>query len=372
VGGAGLLLAVLASSAVAAEDRGPLELPLSFDPVLLLQPRLVFRAEDRGSAEEREIAASLHRAEIGFSLSGGAVVAAFTADVSSGKPFLRDAYVDIGFLEGTVTARAGFVRPPLGREVLAAGDRHTLPAEPLSLAVVDPQRELGLELHGRVAGILSYAVGAWSGIAEGIDGTPGAGELQVLAGGRLAVEPFGALPAEEGASDLRGGGTRAAFAAAGLFGRREGVPFPGRAGPGATYGEDRLRAGGEAAFQWKGLSAVAEFFWSSAWASPGTSTALERRLPRVDGIGGYLQLAGFVIPRRLELAARCEAWDEDVEIAGALLAPMAGVSFHVIPSRVVFRLGYRVRFALDEPFPDESPYAEPITHDVMAMLQLSL
>jgi hypothetical protein len=51
---------------------------------------------------------------------------------------------------------------------------------------------------------------------------------------------------------------------------------------------------------------------------------------------------------------------------------MAGVSFHALPSRLVFRLGYRVRFALDAPFPAESPYAEPVTHDVMAMAQLSL
>jgi hypothetical protein len=315
---------------------------------------------------------SLQRAELGFAASGRFVAVTLVADGASGVPWLRDAFVDAGLLDGPVAVRAGYLRPPLGREYLAAGDRHTLPADPLSLGVVGPQRELGAELHSRIARILFYEVGAWSGVAEGIDGIARSGELLVLAGGRLAVEPLGALPADEGASDLNGGGPRVAIGAAGLYGRRRGVPFSGRAEPGATYGEDRLRVGGEAAFKWAGVSAVAEFFWSARWASPETDAALEPRLPRVNDLGGYLQLAAFVFKRYLELAARCDVWDMDVDVGGALVAPMAGVSFYALGTHVVLRLGYRVRFAVRDPFPDESPYAEPVTHDAMVMMQLAL
>ena len=367
-----LFLLIPVSSSAADAGGGPIELPVSFQPVLVLQPRVVFRVEDRAPSRASELVPSLHRAELGFAVSGRFIAAAFAADASGGVPWLRDAFVDVGLLDGTIAVRVGYMRPPLGREVLAAGDRHLLPAEPESLDIVDPQRELGAELHGRIAGWLSYATGAWSGVAEGIDGTRRSGELEALAGGRVVVEPLGPMPAEEGASDQRGGGPRLAIGAAGLFGRRRGVPFPGRAEAGATYGEDRLRLGGEAAFKWAGMSATAELFWSAAWSSPGTEAALESRLPRVNGLGGTLQLAAFVVKKRLELAARCDAWDEDVDVGGALVAPMAGVSFYAVGTHVVLQLAYRARFAVEDPFPDGSSYKEPVTHDAMMMLQLSL
>jgi len=372
LGVAALLLVSLTSGPVVAVDREPHEIPLWLRPILALQPLAALRVEDRLGSRETVPELSLHRAELGFGVGGALTAATLSVDISRGLPKLRDAFIDVGFLEGIVAVRAGFLRPTLGREYLAAGDRHTLPEEPAALGVVDLQRELGVELHGRLAGILSYGVGAWSGAAEGADGEPRRGDLLVLAGGRLVVEPLGPVPEDEGASDLEGGGPRLAVGAAALFGRRSGVPFPAGGETGAEYGEDRLRVGGEAALKWAGVSATAEFVWSAKWPAPGTSAALEPRLPRVDGLGGYLQLAAFAVKRRLELAARCDAWDEDVDVGGALISPMAGISFYALETHVVLRLAYGIRFAVKDPFPPESPYNEPVTHRVLLMLQLSL
>jgi len=369
---AALLLVSLTSGPAVAADREPTGLPLWMKPILELQPLAALRVEDRLGSRETVPELSLHRAELGLGVGGALAAATLSVDISRGLPELRDAFIDVGFLEGIVAVRAGFLRPPLGREYLAAEDRHTLPEEPAALGVVDLQRELGVELHGRLAGILSYGVGAWNGAAEGADGEPRQGDSLVLAGGRLAVEPLGPLPAEEGASDLEGGGPRLAFGAAALFGRRSGVPFPSGGKIGAEYGEDRLRLGGEAALKWAGVSATGEIVWSTAKPAPGTSAALEPRLPRVDGLGGYLQLAAFVVKRRLELAARCDAWDEDVDVGGALISPTAGISFYALGTAVVLRLAYGVKFAVMDPFPAESPYNEPVTHQVLLMLQLSV
>jgi hypothetical protein len=355
-----------------AADRAPHELPPWLSPILLLQPLGALRVEDRVDSRESVTELSLRRAEVGFRVGGALTAATLSVDLSRGMPEMRDAFIDVGLESGFVAVRGGYLRPPLGREYLAAGDRHALPAEPESLVVGRLQRELGVELHGRLLGILSYAAGAWSGAAEGADGEPRQGELLVLAGGRLVAEPLGPVPEEEGASDLAGGGPRLALGAAALWGRRGSVPFPAAGETGAEYREDRLRLGGEAALKWAGVSATGEIVWSTAKPAPGTSAALEPRLPRVNGVGGYLQLAAFVVRRRLELAARCDAWDEDVDVGGALVSPMAGVSFYALGAHVVVRLAYGVRFAVKDPFPPESPYHEPVTHRVLLMLQLSL
>jgi hypothetical protein len=366
-----VLLTVAAARPAVAADRDPLALPLWLDPILLLQPLAGVRVEDRPGSGRTEPLFGIERAELGFALDGGSAQAELSVDVANAVPELRDAFVGVRFFEGAVAARAGFLRPPLAREYLADGHLHTLPVEPEALAVVAPQRELGAEVHGRIAGILACSAGVWSGAAEGADGEPRRGELRALTGGRLVVEPLGPVPAAAGASDLEGGGPRLAAGAAALFGRRRDVPFPAGAN-GEVYGEDRLRLGGEIALKWGGVGVTAEVVWSRRWAAPGTRADLRPRLPRVDGMGGYLQVAAFALPKRLELAARCDAWDEDVDIGGARVSPMAGASWYALGTHVVVRLAYRARFAVRDPFPGGSPYATPLAHEVLALIQLSI
>ncbi len=86
-------------------------------------------------------------------------------DFGGGTAVIQDAYADIKPL-AELALRTGKFKAPVGLERLQA-DTYTLFVEPALPTALVPNRDVGAQLFGDIAGVVSYQVGVFNGVADG-------------------------------------------------------------------------------------------------------------------------------------------------------------------------------------------------------------
>jgi phosphate-selective porin OprO/OprP len=111
-----------------------------------------------------------------------------TPDFGGGTATLQDAFVDIRYAAGA-RLRAGKFKSPVGLERLQSATNIAFPERALPAALT-PNRDVGLQLHGEVAGgIVGYAAALLNGSSDGASGDLDGSDGKELAG-RLFLSPF--------------------------------------------------------------------------------------------------------------------------------------------------------------------------------------
>ncbi|MFO8070738.1 MAG: hypothetical protein R6V85_02580 [Polyangia bacterium] len=311
----------------------------------------------------------------------------FTANIGRGRLELWDYFVEIDPLEGALALRAGRFRPWLGRQRLMGCHKYQfvqLSRAMTGLLQMGDGRDLGVGLHGMLGETLEYGLGAWNGewsdfapqsgdsTPEGVSIPPNRG---VQLGGRLAVHPLSPLPLGEEPDLAASPEPRMVLAAAAIYNPRHdrtlNLPAFDRD---VRYEDHLVQLGGEAAFKWRGLSAVAELFLARAWLDEGAAPEIadRHRSQGLDewGVGTYAQLGWFVVEQRLELAARFDFLDTNAELRGADLYPAGGVNLYLVGYLLELQLMYRATLAAG--YGDDDPGRPATAHDVFLMLQAAI
>lgn len=109
-------------------------------------------------------------------------------DFGGGSVVLQDAYLDARY-SPRFRVRAGKFKPPVGLERLASGQALLFVERALPTALV-PSRDVGVQLHGELAGgVLTYAGGLFNGALDGGSADSDTNDGKDLAG-RLFLRPF--------------------------------------------------------------------------------------------------------------------------------------------------------------------------------------
>jgi phosphate-selective porin OprO and OprP len=192
-------------------------------------------------------------------------------DFGNGQTVLFDAYFDVRFSK-TFRVRFGKDKTPLGLEQLYADYTLLLPERTLVTNLV-PNRDVGLQVQGEVAGIVNYIGGVMNGTPDGTNGDIDADTGKDVVG-RLTVRPFNRTTSDA----LRGFG-----AAVGATTGREEGPLPSYRstaqqtffsyGPGATADGTRTRVSPSAFYFYKSFGAFTEYAHNTQTVRNATSSA---------------------------------------------------------------------------------------------------
>ncbi|MFB3812512.1 MAG: porin [Terriglobales bacterium] len=194
-------------------------------------------------------------------------------DFGEGKSVLQDAYIDFRYFPLTVL-RAGKFKGPVGLERLQSATDILFAERALPTNLV-PNRDLGLQVWGDIAGRVNYAVGVFNGAPDGgsVDGDTNDGKDFAA---RLFLTPFAKSQVDH---PLRGLG----FGAAVTTGRQEGSVLPSFKSSGQStffsYSSGvlaagrRLRYSPQAYFYYGPLGLLGEYVQSNQQVAKGTSQA---------------------------------------------------------------------------------------------------
>jgi phosphate-selective porin OprO and OprP len=108
-------------------------------------------------------------------------------DFGNGTTVLYDAYLDVRFSQA-FRVRLGKDKTPVGLEQLYSDYALLFPERSLASNLV-PNRDVGVQVQGRVAGVLSYIGGIFNGVPDAANGDVDSGPGKDLAG-RVTVRPF--------------------------------------------------------------------------------------------------------------------------------------------------------------------------------------
>jgi len=108
-------------------------------------------------------------------------------DLGNGQTVIFDAYFDIRFSR-TFRVRLGKDKTPLGLEQLYSDYALLLPERTLVTNLV-PNRDIGVQVQGDVAGVLNYIGGVFNGIPDGASGDADTDTSKDFVG-RLTARPF--------------------------------------------------------------------------------------------------------------------------------------------------------------------------------------
>ena len=212
-------------------------------------------------------------------------------------PVLQDLFVswDVSRRE-TFEIQLGQFKVPSGRQRLTSSGALQFVDRSIVADEFTEGQDIGLQVVGLVADQrMEYRVGVFNGAGQNTF----SGRQGPQYNGRLMFQPFGPLDYSEG--DLEG--TREPLlAVAGSFDMDDGRRRVGmeRAG--------RTTVGADAAFQYRGLSLIAELFLRTR------SREIEAT-PR--SIGFLVQGGYFLVPSRLEIAGRLATWDPNARAPDA-------------------------------------------------------
>lgn len=202
----------------------------------------------------------------------------------------KDAYVDAAFATA-FNVRAGQFKVPYSRQAITGQARLQFVDRAVTNSVFGRARDVGVMVHGTGLGkdddLIEWRVGAFDGEGENRTNDD-AGLLWV---GRVAVQPFGAVPYRE--SDVAPSDSiRLALAANAWLHEDDGHVSAG----------DDWSFGLDAVLRWRGLFVLAELHWREDDRASG---------PDAEAFGWLLQLGWFVIPETLELGVRTAHVDWD-------------------------------------------------------------
>jgi hypothetical protein len=248
-----------------------------------------------------------------------------------------------------------------------------------------------------VAGGIEYGAGVWNGEPGRFDLGPGTtpsglitpGNIDFQAGGRIAVHPL----ALAGVGDAMPLGCESDLAysekpklvvgGSFMFNKRHDREIA-VAGADTLYYDNQIKIGAELGFMWKGLAATGEFFTMITSVQSDAAQEIKDAVDAVDGeptgIGAYLQVGYFVMPRKLEIAARFDMVDEDTALRGMRIYPGIGGTWHFFGNNLKAQLMYRLntQSGYGEADPNAAPPVPadpnwiPTTHEVFLMLQASI
>ncbi len=229
---------------------------------------------------------------------------------------LREANVEFAF-RPWLTLKAGQWKAPYGRQRFQSDGRLQFQDVSIATAAFSTNLEDGAMLWGTFGGKsgdrFEYDAGVFSGAGQNPAATGGNGDDTPLYMARLVWMPFGKADYTEGAVEnparpkaWLGGSWNRNLARSGIGTLKETAVVTEKTGV-------------EAGFAWKRFSANGEWFravtrtvsdnFSSAYnpatGAPAVKTSVQRA--ETDARGWFLQSGFFVLPRRLELAAR---WSE--------------------------------------------------------------
>jgi phosphate-selective porin OprO/OprP len=206
-------------------------------------------------------------------------------DFGNGQTVLFDAYFDVRFSK-TFRVRFGKDKTPLGLEQLYSDYTLLLPERTLVTNLV-PNRDVGVQVQGDVAGVLSYVGGVFNGIPDGTNGDLDNDTHKDLAG-RLTARPFNRTKTPA----LRGLGV-----AIGATSGRESGPLPSYRSTaqqtffsyasGAIADGPRTRVSPSAFYYYKSVGAFAEYAHNSQTVR-GTAAAADLTHTAWEVTGSYV------------------------------------------------------------------------------------
>jgi phosphate-selective porin OprO/OprP len=206
-------------------------------------------------------------------------------DFGNGQTVLFDAYFDVRFSK-TFRVRFGKDKTPVGLEQIYSDYTLLLPERTLVTNLV-PNRDVGLQVQGEVAGVLSYVGGIFNGIPDGTNGDLDSDTAKDVAG-RLTARPFNRTRAPA----LRGFGV-----AIGATSGRETGPLPAYRttaqqtffsyASGAIADGRRTRVSPSAFYYYKSFGAFAEYAHNSQTVR-GTAAAADLTHTAWEVTGSYV------------------------------------------------------------------------------------
>ncbi len=229
---------------------------------------------------------------------------------------LKDAYVDWQVTEDTLlNVKAGHYKVPYSRQQLTSAFKQEFVDRAPTDAVFAPGRSYGLSFWGKLGGekkdMFEYNLGLFDGpgvvgIVEGENVNNNDDGLLYV--GRMAINPFGAVPYAEG--DLRPAEARHAFLLA--------------LGVNAWYHQDNNRSatlnnfddwsiGADLTMMWEGFFATAELHYRDDSQPTSRDDA--------SVLGWTAQLGYMIVPERFEVGLRYSEvdWDDTTTVAPATI-----------------------------------------------------
>ncbi len=237
--------------------------------------------------------------------------------------------------------RIGQDKVQFGRQwITSSGANQFVDVSAATTAFV-PGYDTGININGKVAGgLVYYSVGGYNG--SGQNTFRDARDNAFAA--RIAVNPLGDMAYSEadldcskkplvsvgssfyrntlnGTSDTESKGVGFIKSTAGWFGLGRGLSTAGNL-VATTEPIDFNTAEVDAAFKWLGFSAQAEYFWAQA------DGQTSKNIARAQGY--YVQAGYFVIPSKLEIAARYSYLDPNRDVSNDHLAETTGaISWYI-------------------------------------------
>ena len=101
-----------------------------------------------------------------------------------------------------------------------------------------------------------------------------------------------------------------------------------------------------------------------------TQATVEAAVKDTTGYGAYGQVGYFVVPKRLELAARFDWVDANKDVDGARVFPGFGATYYIFANNLKVQLMYRIDVTTGVEKSDATYI--PTGHDLFLMLQASI
>ncbi|HKB14613.1 MAG TPA: porin, partial [Planctomycetota bacterium] len=260
-----------------------------------LQIRTAYTDADDDGPGHNATDFDVHRARAEFegNAYGKDLTYKLTTELRGGSASLRDGYLNYAF-DKSVQLRGGQFKVPFSRQELTSAFRQQFVDRSFVTDAFAPGREPGAMLHGAIEdGVFEYAIGAFNGDGQNVNAND---DNAVRWAGRVAVNPFGAVPYSEGDLDrtqdvLLGIGANA-------------MHNPTRGAPDAdvdSFGIDGILLA-------SGLSVQGELYLRRSDIENG---------PTADDEGAYVQ-AGYLFAEGWEIEGRMAgaSFDDDVLVAG--------------------------------------------------------
>jgi phosphate-selective porin OprO/OprP len=227
--------------------------------------------------------------------------------LEGGSSALRDAYLEATYLD-YLRPKAGQFKVPFDREFLDSGFSLPFVERSIASSQFSLQRDTGFQLSGAVLGNqVAYAVGVFNGSGANQNNS----NTDYMYVGRLVWEPFGPYPYAQPPlgnkkNQLFALGVAGAYlpdldpgerkSLAGVLGNTNIVPVT----------SDVFEFTSDLAFKYDGFSMEAGYYFRRI--DPQKSTVI---YPSTDAWGVYAQAGYFILPDKLELAARYSYIDPD-------------------------------------------------------------
>ncbi len=325
------------------------------------------------------------------------------AEFASGTGKLIDYFVDLNPFDGLAVLRVGHFRPYYGRQFPAAVTKLAMieyaQAWKDKTLGLNLSRDLGAGVHGLLFNGLEYGLGIWNGDRdsdgkmiystagrETDEGTQIVGNIDFEFGGRIAVHPLALAgvgetvmlgdESDSNISDRPG----LSIGGAVYYNRRHDRIVMAAGDVEQPYYDSQLKVGADIAFKYIGLSVQGEFFLLKTSLQDDTPDPVVYLVEDVYdsaaanlvgiGLGTYLQVGYFVMPKQLEIVGRFDMVDGDTKLRGTRFFPALGGSYHFFGNNLKAQLMYRLGVCTG--YEDTDPGYIPTTHDIFLMFQASI